>query len=157
MKIVLIGLILNLTFIYGCSDFRSGNQSGVSKMLYDELKAISDTTSENHIISEYSLFIVAFTLESSNCYLYIIPSPYYTKERVKGSIEIDGNVFLFYFDDTFCVNSFLDVEMLELAVPIDKFEEEKDFFEENQIYDPRGIKYIIHNSDSLEVIHRGQF
>lgn len=161
MKFILILLILNFGCINNQNNGEASNdlyQDSVLKpILLEEIMTIWDTSLVDVINQDYSLVVVAFAKEDDDCYLYIIPSPYYSDEKVRGSLKIKDKVFVFYFSDNTCVNSFLNKEILKRNVSLEDYEEEQEFFDQYDVFDPNGLKYRIYNEDSLEIIHKGKF
>ena len=130
----------------------------IKPKLFKQLSSIcSEDTLRTLNSCQYPLIITDFIKENDNCFLYIIPSPFYSEEKAMGSYKIDDKIIVFYVSDNSCSNDLLNKDKLKRNVRLDEYPKESSFLKRNDIFEPEGVKCKIVNKDSLVLIHRGKF
>ena len=109
-----------------------------------------DCTGRN--FSESNIYIVEFSIEKNNCFLYIFNHYCYVKENFIGYIIIKNRMIAFYEIGTNCINGLVNKSLLSKDVPkkfpcIDELEP--------FIYEPKYVKYKVINKNSLKFINYG--
>ena len=130
--------------------------NAISPVLFKELEKLishNDSVSTNEELKT-NIYIIYFSTEGNTCFLTMSTAHFYDNTYLSGYVQIDDKMIAFYNPESICNKGLIDITKLEKESP-KNFPDENSDIAIHTIYDPWGMKYIIHSKDSLELIYSG--
>ena len=163
-----ISLILILPVIFlACSQrvVCKKNYDSVSMVFKNELASkvkkfvnYSDSLAENSdVVSKSSIIFISIFEKNDSCFVLIGVGRAYNQELMLGYVFNENKLIVVYAPSVKCKDNWINTEKLLTKTPINSFYEINSPEISDDIFDPWGWKFLIRNSDKMDLIHQGGF